>query len=474
MILRFVCILCLSLPPLAKAQLVGIPDPNLRAEIEYQLKKGRDEPITVNEMATVIYVHEWDDDIKDLTGLEFAINLVEVSLTRNAISDISPLAGLTKLQYLYLRSNSISDISPLAGLTGLMDLDLSSNAIVDTSPLAELTNLTQLSLSGNTITDISVLANLTNLEELQLSRNPISDISPLTNLINLTRLELGRIATSNISPLVYLTNLIELGLRGNLVSDVSGLTGLTNLQDLDIGDNSISDLSPLIENIGLGDGDRIAVNDNPLDDISINTYIPALWRRGVKLDYEHLFFNEVGPVRVGDRFTVNLHLEGIPDLVSCRLDISYTPATFTALSVTQGNYPRNDCGQAVFQVGTIDNAAGTITGVNIVFDPSCFLSSNALLSATFEAQAPGEGRVNLHNVAIHTANREGMNFGTLPFETTVKPSYDLNGDGQVNVMDLVVVSYGFGQVNSPADVNADGMVNILDLVAVSQQFTAGN
>ena len=474
MILRFICILCLILPPLAMAQVVDIPDPNLRAEIEYQLKKGRGEPITVDEMATLAYVYEWDDDIKDLTGLEFAINIVEVSLTRNSISDMSPLAELTKLQYLHLRSNSISDISSLAGLTSLIDLDLSGNAIVDTSPLAELTNLTRLSLSSNTITDISVLASLTNLEELQLSRNPISDISPLTDLIDLTRLELGSVAISDISPLVNLTNLTELGLRGNLVSDISGLTGLTNLQDLDIGGNSISDLSPLIDNIGLGDGDQIDVDDNPLDAISINTYIPALWRRGVKLDYEHLFFNEVGPVRVGDRFTVDLHLEGIPDLVSCRLDISYTSATFTALSVTQGNYPRNDCGQAVFQVGTVDNAAGTITGVNIVFDPSCFLSSNALLSATFEAKAPGEGRLNLYNVAIHTATREEINFGTLPFETTVKPSYDLNGDGQVNVMDLMVISHGFGQVNPQADVNADGIVNILDLVAVAQQFTEGD
>ena len=47
-------------------------------------------------------------------------------------------------------------------------------------------------------------------------------------------------------------------------------------------------------------------------------------------------------------------------------------------------------------------------------------------------------------------------------------SHDVNGDGIVNILDLVAVAGGFGG-NTP-DVNGDGVVNVLDLVAVANAF----
>ena len=46
--------------------------------------------------------------------------------------------------------------------------------------------------------------------------------------------------------------------------------------------------------------------------------------------------------------------------------------------------------------------------------------------------------------------------------------YDINGDGIVNILDLVAVASGLG-TDAP-DVNSDGTVNILDLVAVANAF----
>ncbi len=48
------------------------------------------------------------------------------------------------------------------------------------------------------------------------------------------------------------------------------------------------------------------------------------------------------------------------------------------------------------------------------------------------------------------------------------PTADVNGDGIVNILDLVAVANGFGK-DTP-DVNGDGVVNVLDLVAVANAF----
>ena len=48
--------------------------------------------------------------------------------------------------------------------------------------------------------------------------------------------------------------------------------------------------------------------------------------------------------------------------------------------------------------------------------------------------------------------------------------YDVNRDGNINILDLVFVGTHFGEEDTLADVNRDGEVNILDLVLVAQNF----
>lgn len=50
-------------------------------------------------------------------------------------------------------------------------------------------------------------------------------------------------------------------------------------------------------------------------------------------------------------------------------------------------------------------------------------------------------------------------------------TYDVTGDGVVNILDLVFVAARLGEVDTDADVNADGVVNILDLVLISQNLS---
>ncbi len=286
--LRFTLFLliCLSIPLTATAQTVDIPDPNLRAAVEAQLGKAAGDTITTDDMVNLTELIARNANISDLTGLEHATNLTDLRLRDNNISDISSLSGLNNLTALWLSDNNISDISPVAGLNNLTALILWNNNISDISSLSGLNNLTALDLSLNNISDISSLSGLNNLTVLGLPGNSISDISPLSGLNSLRNLYLQNNNISDISPVAGLNNLTLLSLDGNNISDISPIAGLTNLAWMRLAGNDISDLSPLADNMGLGEGDRIDVRDNPLNRTSIEIHIPALQGRGVTVEFD--------------------------------------------------------------------------------------------------------------------------------------------------------------------------------------------
>ena len=245
---------------------VAIPDAKLHTAIANELGKTSNAPITASEMATLNHLFALDSDIRELTGLEYAINLTTLQLYNNRVSDLMPLAGLTNLTTLYLRRNSIADLTPLAGLTNLTTLYLYGNRVSDLTPLAGLTNLTELDLNFNAVSDLTPLAGLTNLITLQLGHNGISDLTPLAGLTNLTTLQLYNNRVSDLTPLAGLTNLTALYLYGNRVSnsDLMYLAGSTNLTTLQLGFNGVSDLTPLA---GLTNLTALEIEDNAITDL---------------------------------------------------------------------------------------------------------------------------------------------------------------------------------------------------------------
>ncbi len=80
-----------------------------------------------------------------------------------------------------------------------------------------------------------------------------------------------------------------------------------------------------------------------------------------------------------------------------------------------------------------------------------------------EVQSAANGLVDTEHAVL---NIDGDIF--LKVET-VKPA-DLNGDGIVNILDLILVAQGIGANKTDVDVNGDGVVNVFDLVFVANQF----
>jgi hypothetical protein len=170
-------LLVLSGPHLNAEEVVDIPDPGLEAAIRETLGIPSD-PITDTVLGTLPSLSANNRKIKDLTGLEYCMNLHVLHLADNNLRDISPLSGLTSLEFLELSYNKISDIGPLSGLDNLTSLGLSYNNISDLSPLSELATPWFLSLSFNNISNIQPLVDNPEIDSgdhVYLMGNPLSD-----------------------------------------------------------------------------------------------------------------------------------------------------------------------------------------------------------------------------------------------------------------------------------------------------------
>ncbi len=89
--------------------------------------------------------------IEFLDGVEFCKHVVVMDLSDNAISDISDLWNLGRIEELYLSDNQLEIIDPLSNLLKLRVLDLSNNEICDISPLLRLEDLEFVNLIGNKV-----------------------------------------------------------------------------------------------------------------------------------------------------------------------------------------------------------------------------------------------------------------------------------------------------------------------------------
>ena len=462
-ILVLIALVQLTAPPVQAE--VSIPDAELAAVIRETLGLPAGAAITADAMRNLTRLEARGRGIADLTGLEHAVNLewlvlvgtdvsnvsalatltnlLTLSLGDTGVSDVSALATLTNLVRLYLFNTGVSDVSALATLTNLEELELTDTGVSDVSALATLTNLEWLVLVGTDVSDVSALATLTNLEGLWLTDTDVSDVSALATLTNLEGLNLVGTGVSDVSALATLTNLEGLWLTDTGVSDVSALATLTNLEELDLKGTDVSDVSALASLTNLG---RLRLENCPLSYASIHTHIPALQANGIEVEFENVAHPALLKVS-GDR------QEGEPGAML----------------------------ETAFVVEAMDEHGEPIVGRTVEFD---ILEGGGRLSAeTVATDAQGKAGVTLtlgssQGVNKVRASSEGIQswvlFTAVGTEEVPPLVADVNGDGIVNIQDLVLVSGQFGKTGEHvADVNGDGVVNIQDLVLVAGAFGAG-
>ena len=244
--------------PHAQAQLVEIPDPNLKRAVRKALDLSDEIALTQAEMLRLKVLEAKRAQIENITGLEYATNLESLVLSVNNIQDITPVKGLVKLESLILRNNPITNLTPLTNLI----------------------NLTYINIGGVKLSDITPLANMTELKQAWLGFMRLQDITPLSNLTKLVRLGLDFNQIVDIGPLANLTALKELWINNNQITDISPLANLTQLEELHIERNGITDFSP-IQALSLTNFtyDKMCLlPDPPIQDRIQNRNLPAIFQ----------------------------------------------------------------------------------------------------------------------------------------------------------------------------------------------------
>ncbi|MDO9535528.1 MAG: leucine-rich repeat domain-containing protein [Bacillota bacterium] len=80
--------------------------------------------LTAADLARLKTLDASRQNITNLSGLEYAVNLENLNLFQNKVEDLDALAGLTRLRVLNLGSNRINHIGALRRLTALEELKI--------------------------------------------------------------------------------------------------------------------------------------------------------------------------------------------------------------------------------------------------------------------------------------------------------------------------------------------------------------
>lgn len=338
-----------------------VPEPALEEGLARALRVPRDE-LTQELVAAKLLRFELNGaGLRDLTGLEHAVNLQTLTLRDNLIEDVAPITGLANLRRLDLSGNRVASLLPFKDMTrGAIAARI---AEIDAAVKAPRLRLEELILARNRIRGLAGIGNHVDLSLLDLSHNSLLDLEGLSRLRSLRSLRLqgNQLGVPEPyddknkngaydAPEPYVdangNGAYDRGERftdvndnkardaGDPFTDVSGnghrdhdplgeLRGLPRLRELYLYDNSLTDLSSLGNLPGL---DTLLLSGNRLTNVTGLRHLTTLRRlslvnnhlsdvRGlvdlVNLEYLHLTENRLGDLRSLRKLTAlrELHLE---------------------------------------------------------------------------------------------------------------------------------------------------------------------
>ena len=182
-------------------------------------------------------------------------------------------------------------------------------------------------------------------------------------------------------------------------------------------------------------------------------------------------------VRVGERFTVSVNIEDVIDFFGGQFDLLFNADVLEVEDINEGDFLSMEDERIYFRVdvNNIDSTRGEIPGINLarLEKKEGVDGTGTLLKVVFRAKATGESLLTLSNLRLGNSRGHAIPSVITHTKVKVEPSPDVDGNGKVDILDLVHVSRHLGTPVKDApglDVNEDGKIDILDLIIVSQHL----
>ena len=440
---------------------------------------------------------------------EDLFNLEELNLENNHISILTNdgFLGLSNLEDLYLEENPLQTIETGAfnGLTNLTDLNLSGLPLqtIEAGAFNGLTNLTDLELYDAQLSTLTrnVFVGLSSLDDLGLSGNPLQTIEAgaFNGLTNLTDLNLSGLPLQTIEAGIFngLTNLTDLDLADAQLSTLARdvFLSLSNLESLDLDGNTLRTIEVGAFN-GLSSLTSLYLCQNQLTMLQVGTFsglnnltrlrldenqfatLPAgIFNGLIKLSRLNLNENQLTTLPAGV-------FAGLSDLTYLNLqDNPGSPFTLVLELTRTDNVNQTASGPAMVKVKLAEGAPFKMN-ISLSVEGGTLSANTATIAKgstesgdiTVIQSGIGPTTVNLGIAPTIPSNYFGIQMAvgsSLVLFDKVAASADINGDGTVNILDLVLVTADIGKTGiNDTDVNGDGTVNILDLVFVAANFSS--
>ncbi len=178
----------------------------------------------------------------------FPVTVTELDLSDRELtnSQITNLHHMKDLRSLNLSDNYITDLSCLAGLTKMESLHFTNNNVSDISFMKDMNELREISAENTGVSDISVLKGKTKLESVFFGDSYVTDITPIADSRGLKYVGFNEADIPDIDALTGMTELETICFAGCGITNLEPLKDSKKLRNIYLGRNKISDLSPLI------------------------------------------------------------------------------------------------------------------------------------------------------------------------------------------------------------------------------------
>jgi len=191
---------------------------------------------------------------------------------------------------------------------------------------------------------------------------------------------------------------------------------------------------------------------------------------------------------VGDIFNVDISIDTGVGVAGLQTNLMYNPDVLEFISVEHGGFFDP-------QISIPDEELFMIDEMEVIHSPGSLKASGAMIAkeenvgviddnsvvrVQFDVISPGTSEFNLDNVKAYDAEGNLIEEGIVTHNGEITAclegfgNADTNDDGNINTLDLFVVTDHWAEEGEPgfikADVNDDGKINTLDLFAVTDHW----